>query len=196
MATPELSPENSKKKPSLAQVLIPVAAIVATAGTAAYFLKTHGGDSEVSETVVAGKRISDLNFHTLKGDAKKLSEIKGKVILINFWATWCGPCIREMPSLDRLYREYKTRGLEVVAVSVDDEPENRVPKFFEKLGVSFESYVDRGGKLSEQIGVEGLPYTLIVDSDRKVLFGHLGDDDWFSHENRQQIEKWLGVDGA
>ena len=177
MATPEISPENSKKKVSFAQVLVPVAAILAAVIVTLFFMK-RSHEHEASPGVVEGKKIADLDLYTLSGDSKKLSSLPGKVILINFWATWCGPCIREMPSLDRLYKEYKTRGLEVVAVSVDDDAQKRVPKFFEKIGVSFASYVDQGGKLSDQMGVEGLPFTLIIDAERKVLLSRLGDDDW------------------
>lgn len=200
MATPELNPENTKKKPNAMQVLLPVTLILATAITALLFIKSRGAHDHSNDSggqqLQIGSILEDIELHTLGGEVRKLSTLKAKVVLINFWATWCGPCIQEMPSLDSLYRQYKSQGLEVVTISVDDQPEVRVPKFYEKLNLTFDKYIDKNGSLSEKLKIEGLPFTLIVDSNRKILFSQLGDENWFSTSTKKKVEKWLNGGGA
>lgn len=202
MATPELSTENSKKKPGLAQVLVPVALIVVLVVSALWVLKSRTGkhadthDDEAHFTMAEGKTLPDLELENLAGEKLHLSQIHAKVVLVNFWATWCGPCIQEMPSLDRLYREYKNQGLEVLAINMDENPANKVPQFMEKNALSFQSYIDPKGVLSDRLNIEGLPFTFVIDSERKILYSHLGDEDWFSRQTRSRFKKWLGIEGA
>ncbi|MBS1963283.1 MAG: TlpA family protein disulfide reductase [Bdellovibrionales bacterium] len=186
---------------SKASVLIPVAIALVGALIALEVLRDQGAKHDAAEQAAAGagaaivrkigEPLPDLVFHSLDGKAVKLSDLKSKVVLINFWATWCGPCVKEMPSLQKLAAEYEKRGLSVVGVNVDDNPEDVLAPFLSKHGIKFTSFVDPKGELADKIGISGLPLTLVVDGNRKLLFEHLGDEEWFDADYRKQFELWL-----
>ena len=112
--------------------------------------------------------------------------MQGKVILINFWATWCPPCVREMPALDKLFGEYKDND-DVVIVAVDvEEEEKTVWTFVYDNGYMFPIAYDVDGKIGLQYPTGGIPYTLIVGKDGIIKNIHLGAGDW---ETQYQIYK-------
>ncbi len=121
----------------------------------------------------------------------KLSELKGKVYLVNFWASWCTACMIEMPSIVQLQKSFGSKGLEIVAVNVDEKPEAVLPKTLKEMKIEFPVYVDRETKLSELFDVHAIPLTVILDSQRKVLMIHNGELDWNSAEIRGKMEQWL-----
>lgn len=196
MATESQGPETPHKKPSIASVLVPVAIILAGVLFALGYLRGRDSSSHQHDSgrVVrkVGEAIPDLSFHTLDGKVVKLSELKSKVTLINFWATWCPPCVKEMPSLQKLSTEYAARGLTVIGINMDDNPEVVLAPFLAKHEIKFSSYIDPKGEIAEMIGVSGLPLTLVVDSERKLLLEHTGDEEWFDAHYRRQFEIWLG----
>lgn len=121
-----------------------------------------------------------------------LADFKGRVVLLNFWATWCGPCAVEMPSLDRLQGDLGGPDFQVVALSIDEQGLAIVDNFFSKLGIeNLESYLDRPGALAKALRVEGLPTTLILDRDGKALGGLLGPAVWDSPEAEALIRYYI-----
>lgn len=93
-----------------------------------------------------------------------LSELRGKVVLINFWATWCPPCRAEMPAIEKVYRAFKPLGLEVLAVNLtDQDSEAAVRAFVQELGLTFPIPLDRSGEVSARYTLRGLPSTFFVD---------------------------------
>ena len=109
----------------------------------------------------------DFTAQTLEGDSRRFSEFKGKVILLNFWASWCGPCIAEMPALQRLHDKLKDRGFSVVAVGVDDEIA-ALDEFRRKFGLSFPILVDNAGVTKRLYKNTGVPESFVIDAAGKI----------------------------
>lgn len=199
MTDQSLSPEKQRKKPAFSQVLIPVAVILTLVLIGLSLLKrhqdsesrSHGGPAAFD--VTAGAQLPDLELQSLDGKTTKLSQIPGKVVLINFWATWCGPCLQEMPSINQLRKAYQPQGFEVIGVNVDENPGEVLESFQKKLGIEFTSYVDPKGSLAEKFDVHGIPFTVVIDSDRKILHVETGDRDWYSADVQKKLKGWLGI---
>lgn len=199
MTEPLLPPENKPKKNKLSSVLIPVAVILAIVLVALSSLKKFEkskssvpGDEHSHLDVTKGTILPDLEFKGLDQKAVLLSSIPAKVTLINFWASWCGPCLSEIPSINALRKKYHDQGFEVVGINVDDNPEVVLAQFQKKLGMEFTSYLDTDGDLADRFDVHGIPFTVILDKNRKVLLVETGDRDWFDKDIQKQLEAWLG----
>jgi cytochrome c biogenesis protein CcmG/thiol:disulfide interchange protein DsbE len=124
---------------------------------------------------------------------KTLADYKGKVVLLNVWATWCGPCKEEMPSIEKLHREFAPQGLAVAAVSVDDAgTEDRVRAFAKALGVTFEILHDPSGTTLRNYQVTGYPETFVIARDGTIRKKIIGAADWSSEANRALIRELLG----
>ncbi len=123
----------------------------------------------------AGGRHQPIDFRLadLSGSGWQLSDRRGKVVLVNFWATWCPPCREETPGLVRLYNDYRPRGVEVVGISMDDDPRQAVPPFLREYKVPYAVLVpDSGFRLGEEI--ESLPTTLLIDRQGRVAKVYVG----------------------
>ncbi len=129
---------------------------------------------------------------TADGQETTLAAFQGRVVLLNFWATWCAPCIREMPSLDRLQAKLKGEGLVVVAVSEDFAGLDLVGPFFERLKLeNLAIFLDSDGALSKAFGIAGLPTTLLIDREGRVVGGLEGPAEWDSGEAVALIRHYL-----
>jgi peroxiredoxin len=137
--------------------------------------------------VVAG----DFIAQDLHGKPARFGETRGNVVLLNFWATWCPPCRKEMPAMEQLYREYKDRGLVVVAVSQDQAPLATVRSFAEELKLSFPVWHDRDGIVGRQYSVPGVPASYLIGRDGRLAYKVLGEYDWSSPEARAAVEQLL-----
>jgi peroxiredoxin len=102
----------------------------------------------------------------LAGKRWHLRELKGKVVLVNFWATWCPPCRKEMPDLETLWQEFRGKGLVVLAIS--DEERGKVEPFIAEKKYSFPVLLDEGRKVGEMMKVEGIPKTFIYDREGRL----------------------------
>jgi peroxiredoxin len=133
-------------------------------------------------SVVAG----DTTAHTL-------AEYRDQVVLLNLWATWCGPCVIEMPSIQRLYDRYRERGLRVVGVAVDDPPfADRVRAFVAEHQLTFDIVHEGSGKVERDYRSRGLPATYIIGRDGRIRVIRQGATDWDSPAHRAVIEQLLG----
>ena len=116
-----------------------------------------------------------VTFITIEGQKISLHEMRGKVVLVNFWATWCPPCRAEMPAIEKVYRAYKDLGLEVLAVNTtDQDSETDAAAFVDELALSFPIPLDRTGDVSAAYSLRGLPSTYFIDADgviRSVVVG-------------------------
>ena len=117
----------------------------------------------------------------------------GHVTLINIWATWCGPCIKEMPSMERSYQAYKDRGFRVAAVSIDTDMPAPVLAFAKRLELSFDLYHDRSGEIQTAYMTVGVPESFLIDKRGNITYIALGAEVWDSPENRQRIEQLLAA---
>ncbi len=126
------------------------------------------------------------------GSLKTLSDYRGKVILLNIWATWCGPCRKEMPSIEAVHRDYAGRGLAVVAVSVDAEGmEDAIRHFTDEYNLTFDILYDATGLFRAVYRYTGVPETYIIDRNGTIRRKWIGEDDWNSAANRRFIEQLL-----
>jgi thiol-disulfide isomerase/thioredoxin len=120
----------------------------------------------------------DFELERLSGGTVKLSELKGRVVLLNFWATWCGPCREEMPHLAKLYEKYRDQGLEILAITTDEKSDRaKVAPFVAKYGMTFPVLYDVG--VADAYGVNGMPTTVYIDAQGRTRYqttGFNGDD--------------------
>jgi thiol-disulfide isomerase/thioredoxin len=128
---------------------------------------------------------------TLSGAPIRLSDLRGKVVLLNFWVTWCGSCRAEMPTLDALYQQYKDRGLEVLAVNLDATTTSKVQAFVGELGVTFRIGLDPSSSIARTYRVAGLPTTYLIDRAGNVVVQEVGARDWLDAVSRLAIEGLL-----
>ncbi|WP_025897615.1 TlpA family protein disulfide reductase [Sneathiella glossodoripedis] len=127
--------------------------------------------------------LKDFSFVNENGETLNLSEFKGKTILLNFWATWCAPCKKEMPSIDRLQGELGSDEFEVVAISHDIQGIERVKKFLKALKIkNLAPYNDKTLKSGRAAGVFGLPATLIINKEGLEVARLVGPAEWDSEE--------------
>ncbi len=120
----------------------------------------------------------DFLLRTLDGQNRSLQQDRGKVVLINFWATWCPPCIREMPSMQRLYDKFQPQGLEVVAISVDQGNPDSVRKFAEDLELNFPIVLDPEQVAKQAYEVRALPTSYLIDRKGRVVAVGMGPREW------------------
>jgi cytochrome c biogenesis protein CcmG, thiol:disulfide interchange protein DsbE len=126
-------------------------------------------------------------------ELKTLSDYRGQVILLNIWATWCDPCKKEMPSMERLHRDLKDRGLAVVAVSIDKpDMESTIRQFVKDYDLTFDVLYDRAELFRAVYRYTGVPETYIIDREGVIRRKWIGEDDWSSAGNRRFIEGLLG----
>jgi cytochrome c biogenesis protein CcmG, thiol:disulfide interchange protein DsbE len=148
-----------------------------------------------------GSRAPEYTAYALDGSEVELASYLGEVVLLNIWATWCLPCVREMPALQRLHEELGGRGLRIVAVSVDapsgalgvfGQPGGDVAEFRDRFGLTFDVLHDPSGSIQSRYQVNGLPTTFIIDRQghirRKVLGAAEWDQPRFADEIRRMLE--------
>lgn len=141
--------------------------------------------------VQLGAPAPDFVLRDLQGSAVSLRSQRGRVVLLNFWATWCGPCRVEMPAMERLYREFKDRGFEILAVSTDAQGAAITRPFTESLGLTFPILHDPDFQTGIAYGARTLPMTFLVDRDGLIRHRIFGARDWHSPEARRLIETLL-----
>lgn len=122
-----------------------------------------------------------LALDTLRGRPVDLTRLRGKVVLVNFWATWCPPCVEEIPSLQRLYRQLKPRGLEILAVDVGETVET-MEAFLADKPVDFPVLMDTDGDALRRWGIYAFPTTLVLDRRHRIRYAVFGAFDWSSQE--------------
>ena len=139
------------------------------------FLKNELEDFELSKEK---KNISNLIFKDHKEKEISFSDFKGKILLVNFWATWCAPCIKEMPSLDRL--ETKINGdFDVIAISVDRDGVEKVTDFFDENKISnLEKFFDIKNSLAKEMNLYGVPTSFFVNKEGNLIGYYQGDMEW------------------
>jgi thiol-disulfide isomerase/thioredoxin len=166
-------------------------------GATLYKYRTEiGTDSRESQLVFNYFKtpavMPELNFVNYKNRKLNLESFRGKVILLNIWATWCAPCLEEMPALDRLQARLGGADFEVVALSIDKGPINFIEDFYKKLELrSLAMYHDSTGSASSKLSTNGIPATYLINREGKGLGGVLGPVEWDSPEMIKEIRSHL-----
>ena len=125
-----------------------------------------------------------LKSHT--GENMKLSELRGDVVMINFWASWCGPCRQEIPLLDELYNQYKPMGFTILGVNVEEDPE-QAKRVLEEISVSFPVLFDTRSQVSKLYNLEAMPSSVMIDRDGNVRYLHHGYRPGYEQTYQQQV---------
>lgn len=126
------------------------------------------------------------------GEAVTVADYQGQVVLVNFWATWCAPCVREMPSLDRLQSQLAPEGFKIMAVSIDRGGIDVVLPFYQRLGLeNLAIFLDSKGEYAQEYGLRGLPSTYLVDRQGRLVGGVEGPLDWDAPEVLELIRYYL-----
>lgn len=139
---------------------------------------------------VSGKAAPDFTLPRVDGQPISLQEHRGKVVFLNFWATWCIPCREEMPALEQLHQKYQSKGLAVVAINLKESAE-QVKEFFQKHTLSFPALLDHNGTVFREYLVAGMPTTYLIDRDGQILARGIGARDWARTEALELIDALL-----
>jgi peroxiredoxin len=155
------------------------------------FIALFAFGTTIATSAIAPSSIApDFTLRTMSGPNMRLAEQRGRVVMINFWATWCGPCRQEMPELAKLYDKYKSSGFVLMGVNVDDDTKNAVA-LAEKLGVKFPVLLDTDKTVSKAYDLSTMPSTVIIDRDGKVRFVHRGYLTGYEDTYDKQIRELL-----
>ena len=138
-----------------------------------------------SEAPQVGKRAPDFQLNTLDGQSVSLGDLKGKPVLLNFWATWCGPCRIEMPFLQQIYDEWRGRGLVLLAINISESP-SQIAEFMQNQGLSFPVLLDSGGEIAQKYNIQYIPSTFFIDKDGIIQDMKVG-----SFQSKAEIESIL-----
>ena len=143
-----------------------------------------------SGAVAPASAAPDFTLRTMDGPNLRLQEQRGRVVLVNFWATWCGPCRQEMPHMNRLYEKYRASGFVLLGVNVDEDPHNAA-SVAAKLGVKFPVLLDTDKKVSRLYDLVTMPSTVLIDRDGRVRYVHRGYMDGYENTYEKQIRELL-----
>ncbi len=129
-------------------------------------------------TLTVGLPAPDFKFPGLDGKMSSLSDYRGKVVLVNIWATWCPPCVEEMPSMEKLYQKLKDKDFEILAVSIDSLGVNAVAPFMKKHKLTFPALIDSSGTIRTTYRTTGIPESFIIDKNGILIEKIVGPRDW------------------
>jgi peroxiredoxin len=154
---------------------------------ASTFMLVAGG---ASAAITPSGRAPDFTLSTVGGPNVRLQEQRGRVVLVNFWATWCGPCRVEMPHLNRLYDKYRGSGFTLLGVNIDEEP-RKAADLASRLGLRFPVLLDSEKKVSRLYDLSAMPSTVLIDREGRVRYVHRGYRDGYEDTYEKQIRELL-----
>ena len=143
-------------------------------------LKERGARSGFIRPLQEGRPAPDFTFPDLDARKVSLSDFRGKVVLVNIWATWCPPCRDEMPSMQKLYERFKGEHFEILAVSIDADGREAVAPFIKQMNLTFPVLLDPKEKIRSLYGITGVPESFIVDGEGILVNKVIGPMDWSS----------------
>ena len=144
------------------------------------------------EPLTVGKSAPDFQLPDLNEKEIRLSDYRGKVVFLNFWATWCKPCREEMPSMEVLYKNFEKDGLVILAVSIDRvTTKKEIPPFVKSLNLTFPVLVDSWGQTDKRYKLMGVPETYIIDREGTLREKVIGPRDWTRLDNLQILTQLI-----
>ena len=172
--------ESEKGSPKIVALIV----VILVIGVMGYVI--FGQKHQYTPVVVGGPAI-EFSLPDLKGDMKSFNDFKGKVVFLNFWATWCKPCEEEMPSMQHLYETFQKRDFVIVAISVDKDDPEVIQDFVDKYGLTFPVLHDRKGRVKEAYKTTGVPETYIIDQNGIIAEKVMGAKKWENAHNIKTI---------
>ncbi|AOY87353.1 redoxin [Marinobacter salinus] len=130
----------------------------------------------------------DFTLHSRSGENLRLEDHRGEVVMLNFWASWCGPCRQEMPLMNEIYDRYKDLGFTILAVNVDENRDEAL-RFLDSVPVDYPILYDPESSVSELYEVQAMPTTIMIDRDGNARYVHYGYQPGYEDEYEQQIRK-------
>jgi len=161
-----------------------------TKSVMAGLLLTVFAATSLASSGLEGQQAPDFALKSATGENLRLSEYRGDVVMINFWATWCGPCRQEMPLLNELYNRYQRVGFNLLGVNIDDDS-SRAMKMATELGVSFPVLFDSRKEVSKLYEVNAMPVTVLVDREGNVRHVHHGYKPGYEEKYLDEIRSLL-----
>jgi peroxiredoxin len=146
--------------------------------------------TSLASSGLTGQSAPDFALKSSSGENLRLSEFRGDVVMVNFWATWCGPCRQEMPLLDELYTRYQRVGFSLLGVNIDDNS-SKAMNMVSELGVSFPVLFDAHKEVSKLYEVEAMPVTILIDREGTVRYVHHGYKPGYEDKYLDQIRSLL-----
>lgn len=144
----------------------------------------------VSALPGAGAVAPDFASKSDSGRNVRLSELRGQVVLVNFWASWCSPCRQELPLLNKIYTQYRAAGFMLLAVNVDDNRKD-AEAMLKRLDLRFPTLFDGSKNVAKLYGVDTMPATLVIDRDGRVRYVHRGYYEGYERKYEQQVRELL-----
>ncbi len=135
-----------------------------------------------------GHQAPDFTLRNLQGNLEGLGDYRNKVIVLNFWATWCVPCLEEMPAFEKLYRRYRSEGVTVLAVSLDKGDISKVKNFIDTHNLTFPVLIDSDGIAEKLYPSFTIPFTYVIDKEGRVVARVDGAKNWASSETFAALE--------
>ena len=154
------------------------------------FLLAFAAQAATPGEVGVGELLREAPLYGFAGDFRQLSELRGKPLLINVWASWCGPCRAEMGSLERLSRRYGGKQFNIIGISTDDDA-NAAAAFIMQAQITFDNYLDSKLILENMLGASSIPLTVLVDAQGRVIQKIRGSRAWDSGTSLELIGKAL-----
>jgi thiol-disulfide isomerase/thioredoxin len=156
---------------------------------AGIFLITLTACQSDKSTPQPTKQAPDFSLTSLSGQTVRLSEMRGKVVLLNFWATWCPPCREEVPSLARLANAMSNSEFQMITVAIDKEGRKAVDEFFRHAGVQLPTLIDSTGVVGKSYGITGVPETFIIDKQGLINKKVIGPIDWSQPDTIKYLQE-------
>ena len=167
-------------------------------GLVMYRMASRLGERAIALPTPAERALFTVNFMLpdIAGNVVRLSDLRGRPVLINIWATWCYPCRAEMPSINALYQDYHAKGLAIVAIATDQEGKPVVAPFLQAYRFTFPVLLDPQNMLGAQLQVPGIPTSYVLDKRGRIVGFEIGARDWNSRPMRQFLDQLLAEDGG
>ena len=139
----------------------------------------------------SGKLAPNFKLKSLDGDTVELKSLRGKVVVVDFWATWCPPCKITLPLVNNIYKKTRGKEVEVFGINLDRGSMSKVKSFIKKSDLSMPILIDEGGKVSNKYGVRGIPTLVVIDQDGHIYDKHVGADRSLDKKVLKKIDELL-----
>jgi peroxiredoxin len=138
-------------------------------------MEQQGAAKKIQSALKPGSAFPDFAVTSLDGQPLSVAGLKGKYVMVDFWATWCGPCVAELPNVQKAYEKYHSKGFEIIGVSLDQD-KDKLTSFIKEKNMPWAQYFDGLGwhnKLAEKYGIESIPATFLLDKEGKIVASDL-----------------------